>query len=369
MTEPPAAQLSLFDVAPADPSAPAGRSAPAGLSAPGRAAPPSRPAVPDAPRDPWHGRPTVLVIDGNSLVHRAFHGYARDARDDDEALAESLRGLLALIVGVCDRVGPDRVCIGFDDDRSRRAETYPAYKDGRPPKPTALRALIAAAPALLEDLGVAVWTFDGWEADDVLASAARAAEDGGHHAVLVTSDRDAFALVTDQVSVLRLRTGLGAAEVVTPASLRADLGIRPDQYLDFAALRGDTSDNLGGLIGVGPSRAAALLVELGSLEEAVADPIGCRSVLGRALGQSLLDDWVAEGSVLRRNLAVMEPRRDLAVDLDACRRRVSAEQIGACLERHGLGAMSVRVAVALAGEAEGPPLPSGPIPDDDPEEP
>jgi len=300
------------------------------------------------PREPVERIPVLLAIDGNSLTHRAFHAYPP---------GEALRGLCSLIAAVADRTGAEGTVVGFDStSRSSRRERWPGYKAQRPPKGAALEALIAAANDLLVDLGVAVVEVEGWEADDVLASAAATAEAAGWRCVLATSDRDAYAQVSSRTTVLRLRSGMDQAVEVTPVRLRAEIGVGPSQYLEFAALRGDVSDNLDGVPGIGRTRAAALFATYPTVAAAVADPTGCRSVLGRRAGQALLDD-LADPVTSRflRNVAVMSVRRDLPIDLAACRRRVAPEHIERQLCARGLGAVAGRLAVAFGARPDWPP--------------
>jgi DNA polymerase I len=332
---------SLFDadlrpVAVAAPIAPA---APEVITPPRRQRPSPRPVS---------ASPVLLAVDGNSLAHRAFHAYPR---------SEALYGFCALLAAIADRVGADGTLVGFDcPQHSVRRERWPAYKAQRPPKDPALAGVLDGAAMLLADLGVPVLVAAGWEADDVLGSAAAAAEEAGWACVLATSDCDAYAQISATTSVLRLRSGVERAVEYRPERLVAEVGVRPDQYVEFAALRGDVSDNLPGISGLGPARAAALLRAYASVAAAVADPLGCRSVLGRTVGQALLDD-VANPATSRflRNVALMTVRRDLPIDLTACRRRVPPAQIQDRLRAHGLGGIAGRLAIALAARPDWPP--------------
>ena len=296
--------------------------------------------------------PVLLAIDGNSLAHRAFHAYGRV----DASLGEArggLYGFLALLCAICDKVGSDALVVGFDcRTGSERKARHPLYKANRVEKDPALYDLLDEAPTVLVELGVPVVVPDGWEADDVIGSAARRAEEAGWRCVIATSDKDAFGLISDTTTVLRLKSGLDNAVEMTPAVLRREVGVSPQQYLEFAALRGDTSDNLPGINGIGPSRAKALLAAYPTVAEAVADPIGCRSVLGKALGQALIDDLASEHSVFRRNVDLMRIRRDLPVDLDACRRNAAPDRIAACLAMWELPMLTARTVAALGARPE-----------------
>ena len=349
--------LSLLDAGPAAPSAPPAPGSTTSAPLLLRAAP-SPPPFRRAGRVPARQRPTLLAVDGDSLAHRAFHAYGSDAR----------YGVLALLAGIADQVPFSAVVVGFDAPRatSWRRRRWPGYKAQRPPKPSELVSLLAELPALLAERGNCVVCADGQEADDVLGSAAAVAAGEGWCSVLATSDRDAYGLVDEETTVLRLRSGLDNALAVTPAVIHRTLGIRAGQYVMFAALRGDASDNLPGIPGIGPSRAAALLSAYPTIEAAVDDVIGCRSVLGPELGQALIEDWRGEGSVVRRNLELMTIRRDVPVELDRCGQRLGSQEIVARLGARGLGTVAGRVAAAFGSRPNAAPPPPEPPPPGDP---
>jgi len=300
--------------------------------------------------------PALLAVDGNSLVHRAYHAYGETG---------AVYGFLALLAAICDLSGPDAVVVGFDcrdgNDRKRRCAYY---KANRAEKDSGLVTALAEVPEVLTELGVHVVCVPGQEADDVLGSAAATAEADAWRCVLATSDRDAFGLISDRTSVLRLRNGLANARVVTGAALQADLGVRPQQYVEFAALRGDTSDNLPGVAGIGPSRAAALFAAFDRVDDAAADPIGCTSVLGLGPGRALLADLADPStSVFRRNVDLMTIRRDLPLDIDDCALGGSLESLTAVLQRRRLPGLVSRLAVAFGArpaDDDQVPLPQAP---------
>lgn len=216
-------------------------------------------------------RPILLAIDGNSLVHRAFHSQAATGlRGADDRPLWAIRGLLTQLVAAVDRVGPAAIVVGFDDpDTSLRKQRWPQYKAGRVDKLDTLICQLAEAVEVLREMGLAVVVPPGLEADDVLASVARFGRESGAETVIVTSDRDAFALIDDTTRVLRIiNGGVDASPLLTPARFVTMQGITPAQYRDFAALRGDPSDNLPGVRGFGPKTAGRLLTELGSVRAA-----------------------------------------------------------------------------------------------------
>ena len=228
---------------------------------------------------------TLLALDGNSLLHRAFHasmGSGFHAADGQPMWA--VRGLLSQLVAAADRVCADAVVVGFDDPTSSsRRDRWPTYKAHRAPKPPALEVQLEAAVDALRGLGVQVVVPPGLEADDVLASAAAHAPTVGARTVVVTSDRDSFALIDEHTRMLRiLNGGVDASPLLDPERLVTLTGVRPDQYLDYAALRGDASDNLPGVPGFGPKTTARLLAALGSARAAFDDAAaGRRALPGR----------------------------------------------------------------------------------------
>jgi DNA polymerase-1 len=258
----------------------------------------------------------VLAIDGNSLVHRSFHAQARTGAHTDGKPSWAVRGLLMQLVAAVDRVRPVAVVIGFDDPHSSsRRDLWPSYKANRIDKLDTLVDQLATAVHVMRELGLAVVVPSGLEADDVLASTCAFSKGMGARTVVVTSDRDAFALIDETTSVLRIiNGGVDASPLMTPDRLVTLLGVRADQYRDFAALRGDPSDNLPGVRGVGPRLAARLLAAFGSARAAFDDPDAVRSRLGAGLATRLADP--AARAAWELNCQVMAMRDDLALEFD-----------------------------------------------------
>jgi DNA polymerase-1 len=295
--------------------------------------------------------PVLLAVDGNALVHRAFHAYGGTT-------GGARYGFFALLSVVCDQVRYEGLVIGFDcRAHSCRRATYPAYKAQRPDKHEQLEASLDELPGIAADLGAHVVIADGWEADDVVASAARVAEASDWGCVVASPDRDVLALVSPQTSVLQVRGGAMPIRRVTARDFRRRYRIPPTQYLQLAALRGDSSDNLSGIPGIGAKKAAELLRAFPTVDEAVADPIGCRSVLGPELGQALIDDLAADESIFRRNVELMALRRDLDVTLDDTRRDADPDHMLTVLRTHRMTGLHARMCAALcAPDRSAPPV-------------
>ena len=272
----------------------------------------------------------VLAVDGNSLVHRAYHAQARTgAVSTDGRPTWAVRGLLMQLVAAVDRVRPSRVVVGFDDpDASLRRERWPQYKAHRTDKLDTLVEQLSYAVEQVRRLGVNVVVPPGLEADDVLASTAAQAAAAGGRTVVVTSDRDAFALIDDATSVLRIiNGGVDASPMMTAERLVLLLGVRPAQYRDFAALRGDPSDNLPGVRGVGPRTAARLLGEFGSARAAFDDLDAVRERVGAGVAARLGEAGAREAWEL--NCQVMTMRSDVPLDLDRGRLPLDAAAVAA----------------------------------------
>ena len=263
--------------------------------------------------------PLLLVLDGNSLIHRAYHaGADQSMRDDAGRPIWALWGLVRYIARAAAYLRPDAVVVGFDcPDHSFRKAEFPEYKAQRADKPADLAAQIVEAPGLLDAAGLATVTPPSFEADDVLASCAAAARDGGWRSVLMTSDRDAFALIDETTSVLRVRNGgFDRAVLVDREGLAGICGVEPSQYRDFAALRGDPSDNLRGVRLFGSVTAAKLLSAFGSVEAvwAALDNGGAdqvREVVGDRAYAQLTSPSIRD--VVARNQLIMLMRTDLPV--------------------------------------------------------
>jgi 5'-3' exonuclease len=302
-------------------------------SAPPPASPPARrPGRRRAPRR--RPVPVLLAVDGNGLAHRAFHAVGGAEAPPGEAPER----VLAMLARIGAAVRPTGCVVGFDDPvRSLRRDRHPGYKAARPPKDDALVGFLDQLPGLLALLGLSVVVPDGLEADDVLGSAAALARRRGIAAALATGDQDAFALVAPTVQVFYLVTG-ARVQQVSPSWLRARYGVAPQAYPAFAALRGDASDCLPGVRGIGAVTAARLLGAYGDVEAALADPAGVARLLG---------PWVAEALVTQRatyelNRELMAIRDDVALEVAACNRPLERQRVLAVLDQHGAGGLADR---------------------------
>jgi DNA polymerase-1 len=210
---------------------------------------------------------TIAVVDGNSLIHRAFHALPESMTAPDGRPTNAAFGFVSMLVKMIQELKPDGVVAAFDAGKPAfRTEALEQYKMHRPPTPDALRAQFPMVLHLLEALDVPIVQIQGWEADDILGTLAKAGEREGVHVLLVTGDRDVFQLVSDSVQVVTTKKGLTDIAVYGPAEVEARYGVTPAQVPDYLGLKGDTSDNIPGVPGIGEKTAAKLLQEHGTLE-------------------------------------------------------------------------------------------------------
>jgi len=214
--------------------------------------------------------PPLLVVDGDSLAHRAFHALPSSIRDGAGRPANMIVGFGNMLVTVWESVQPRATVVGFDTLTvpTYRHEAFEAYQSGRefPPE---LTEQLDRLPELVGAMGFAWGKAPGYEADDFLGAAAASEEAKGGEAIVLTSDRDMFQLASERTTILQPTKGVSEMTRVGPAEVRERYGVEPEQVPDFIALRGDPSDRLPGARGVGPKKAADVLRQHGTLEAAL----------------------------------------------------------------------------------------------------
>ena len=294
-------------------------------------------------------RRTFAVIDGNSLMHRAFHAVPPTMNAPDGRPTNAIFGFLNMFLKMIDAFNPDGVVVAFDKGKPRvRMEMLPQYKAQRPPMDPDLHAQFPMIKELLGALNVPILQSEGWEGDDILGTMARLGEEAGCDVLLVTGDRDMYQLVTEHVNVVSTRKGLSDVAIMTPESVD-DLyhGITPALVPDFYGLKGDTSDNIPGVPGIGPKKASALIAQYGSLDEVIAHADEVKGKMGENL-RAHIDD-----ALLSRKVATI--RTDAPVELDFDETSFpafSADEVSAALGALGITAMQNRF-LALIGDEGG----------------
>jgi len=234
-------------------------------------------------------KPTLMLLDGNSLAFRAFYALpAENFKTKGGLTTNAVYGFTAMLINLLRDESPTHIAAAFDVSRQTfRSERYPEYKAGRAATPDEFRGQIDITKEVLNALGITVLAEAGYEADDIIATLATQADDAGYRVLVVTGDRDALQLVNSDVTVLYPIKGVSTLTRYTPEAVVEKYGLTPHQYPDFAALRGDPSDNLPGIPGVGEKTAAKWIVEYGSLQGLVDKVEDVRGKVGDSLRANL----------------------------------------------------------------------------------
>ena len=211
---------------------------------------------------------TFVIVDGNSLMHRAFHALP-PLTNEDGIYTNAVFGFLSMLLKVVQDERPDYMAVAFDmHGPTFRHSDYSEYKAGRKPTAPELRPQFDLVYECLDAMGVRRLTCPTFEADDILGTIARRCEEAGISALLVTGDRDSMQLVSETSHVLYTKRGVSDVVRYTPEKVLEDFGVRPDQIPDLKGLMGDTSDNIPGVPGIGEKTAVKLLTAYGTIENA-----------------------------------------------------------------------------------------------------
>ena len=256
-----------------------------------------------------------MLLDGNSLAFRAFYALpAENFKTQGGLTTNAVYGFTAMLINLLRDEGPTHIAAAFDVSRqTHRSEKYPEYKANRSATPDEFRGQIDITKEVLVALGITVLAEPGFEADDIIATLATQAENEGYRVLVVTGDRDSLQLVSDDVTVLYPIKGVSELTRFTPEAVQAKYGLTPRQYPDFAALRGDPSDNLPGIPGVGEKTATKWIAEYGSLQSLVDNVDAVKGKVGDALRAHL------SGVILNRDLTELVKDVPLAQTPDTLR--------------------------------------------------
>jgi DNA polymerase-1 len=211
--------------------------------------------------------PTLALIDGNSIAYRAFYALPEDLATKSGQVTNAVFGFTRMLIRLLKDYHPEGIAVAWDVSRQTfRTEQYPEYKAQREKAPDHFRSQLPLMDEVLQTLHVTQLRREGYEADDLIATLTRSAVAEGWEVLIVTGDRDAFQLVSGPVKVVYTRRGISDIVLADEGYIEERYGIRPDQYVDYAALRGDNSDNLPGVPGVGEKTASRLVADYGDLD-------------------------------------------------------------------------------------------------------
>lgn len=230
----------------------------------------------------------LLLIDGHSMAYRAF--YALPAENFTTAMGQhtnAIYGFATMIISLIKEEKPTHIAVAFDVSRKTfRSDIFPEYKANRASTPDEFRSQMSYLHEFVEGCGIQHFQLEGYEADDLIATISKRAESEGFEILICTGDRDSFQLVNPKTTVLYPKRGVSDLARMTPEAVVEKYGMTPDQYPDFAALRGDPSDNLPSIPGVGEKTAAKWVIEYGSLKELLSEV----DKVGGKVGQALRDN-------------------------------------------------------------------------------
>jgi DNA polymerase I len=251
----------------------------------------------------------LFLVDGNNLAYRAFFALPEELQTTDGQPTNALLGFTNMLFKLLSDYKPRGVAVAWDTRPVHRKEIDADYKAERRPMPDLLREQFPHFRPIVEAFGYRNLEFEGWEADDVIATLATRADEAGVKTCVVSTDRDAFQLVSENVCLMMTPRGVADVQVYTPERVEARYGIRPDQIPDFIGLKGDTSDNIPGIPGIGDKTAGQLISQYGSVEGVVEHASELSPARSRAIAEN------AEQAAASKLLATM--RRDLELDVDS----------------------------------------------------
>ncbi len=254
----------------------------------------------------------LFLVDGNNLAYRAFFALPEELATSDGLPTNALLGFGNMLFKLLADYKPRGVAVAWDTRPVHRAAAAEAvdvvYKQGRKAMPDLLREQFPHFRPIVEAFGYQNLEFEGWEADDVIATIATRADEAGVKTCVVSTDRDAFQLCSENVTLMMTPRGVSDVNVYTPERVELRYGVRPDQVPDFIGLKGDTSDNIPGIPGIGDKTAGQLIAQYGSLEEVIAHADELSPARSRAVHEH------ADQARASKELATM--RRDLPLEID-----------------------------------------------------
>jgi DNA polymerase-1 len=250
----------------------------------------------------------LFLVDGNNLAYRAYFALPEELQTTDGQPTNALLGFTNMLFKLLSDYAPRGVAVAWDTRPTHRTEIAETYKEGRRRMPDLLREQFPHFRPIVEAFGYRNLEFEGWEADDVIATIATRADEAGIKTCVVSTDRDAFQLCSENISLMMTPRGVAEVNVYTPERVELRYGVRPDQVPDFIGLKGDTSDNIPGIPGIGDKTAGQLIAQYGSLEDVIAHADELSPARGRAVKEH------ADQARDSKLLATM--RRDLPLEVD-----------------------------------------------------
>ncbi|MFN8159688.1 MAG: DNA polymerase I [Solirubrobacterales bacterium] len=256
--------------------------------------------------------PELFLLDGNSLAYRAFFALPESISTSDGRPTNAIYGFASMLAKIVTDFRPGGLIVAWDAGMSGREKTYGEYKAGRPPRPDLLREQWPHLMPLVEAFGYSNVKVEGYEADDVIASLARRASEAGVPVMVVSGDRDVYQLVGDRIRVMSTSRGVSETKVYDREAVVERYGVPPELVTDLIGLKGDTSDNIPGVPGIGDKTAAQLLQRFGNLEGVLEN---IEEVSGAKRKQNLVEH--AEDARTSKQLATLHFDIETGIDIDS----------------------------------------------------
>lgn len=286
--------------------------------------------------------PLVVAIDGNNILHRSHHALSRSGLTrEDGSPVWAIHGAVMTIAKIIQTCRPDCLIITMDSPGGSpaRRKIHPEYKANRGAPAGNLLPQLFEFPLIMSNAGFSVASYSGWEADDLMASIANWSEDNSWRCEIITSDRDAYQLLSKTVIVRKPNL-----EIVNIDTLFEQYGVTPRQYLELAALRGEPGDNISGVPGVGIKTATKLIVGAGSIKALFDEPDRWSHLSPRGLSAVIENQYIIE-----RNISIATLRRDLPVEIFIERGMLSSSPVDASIafSKAGLRGAGISIENAL----------------------
>ncbi|MBJ7507294.1 MAG: DNA polymerase I, partial [Candidatus Nanopelagicus sp.] len=256
----------------------------------------------------------LLLVDGHSMAYRAFYALPiENFKTSSGQPTNAIYGFASMLINLIKEEKPTHIAVAFDVSRKTfRSEKFPEYKANRASTPDEFRSQMSHINEMVTCFGIKQYELEGYEADDIIATFTKSAEKSNYEVLICTGDRDSFQLVNNKTTVLYPKKGVTEMARMTPDAVKEKYGLTPQQYPDFAALRGDPSDNLPSVPGVGEKTATKWISDYGSLEKLIEN---ANEITGK-VGQSL-----------RENIAAVKLNRELTHLLDDLKILDSIEEL------------------------------------------
>ena len=288
-------------------------------------------------------KPSVLLVDGYSLIFRAFHALPLMVTKDG-TYTNAVHGFFSMLLKALGDYRPEALCVMLDVHAPTFRHTlYPDYKGTRKPMPEELRPQLPLMREVLKAMHIASFEMEGYEADDLLGTAARLANEQGYAAYVLTGDRDSLQLVGGDTRIILTKTGISESLLLDAEGVKEHYGYRPDQVPDMKGLMGDSSDNIPGIAGIGEKTALKLISQYGSLDEVLAHADEVKGKLGEKLRAG------RESALLSRDLGTIRRNAPIQPDFARCTWQEMNEGIP-LLQQYELNQTAKSVERLLSGE-------------------